>query len=161
MFLIFKVARLIVVNINNCSWLFYFHKVLILRMHMSSPWLNGRTRPVCEQRTSFMSKHWHVVCKALIDCRLPLIDILSHPIRMLTLTLWMLESVVDFPSVEIYLVVDSLLKIQSTAISILWVGSCASELQLKVNCRKKFGLVWQLLAESHSVYNSLSAAIEL
>ena len=43
------------------------------------------------------------------------------------------------------------------------------KLQLKVNCRKKFGLVCQLLAEpaqilfynSLSVYNSLSAAIQL
>ena len=54
-------------------------------------------------------------------------------------------------------------------------GSCTSELQLKVNCRpkvncrKKFGLVCQLLAESVqilscyllSVYNSLSAEIHL
>ena len=47
--------------------------------------------------------------------------------------------------------------------------SCTSELQLKVNCSKKFGLGCQLLAEpaqilsynSLSVYNSLSAAIQL
>ena len=47
------------------------------------------------------------------------------------------------------------------------VNNC--KLQLKVNCRKKFGLVCQLLAEpaqilpynSLLVYNSLSAAIRL
>ena len=58
----------------------------------------------------------------------------------------------------------SLLEIQTYR-----AGSCTSELPLKVNCRIKFGLVCQLLAEaaqilsynSRSVYNSLSAAIHL
>ena len=59
--------------------------------------------------------------------------------------------------------------------SYLRAGSCTSELQLKMNCRlkvnyrKKFELVCQLLADpapilsynSLSVYNSLSASIHL
>ena len=41
-------------------------------------------------------------------------------------------------------------------------GSCASELQLKVNCRKIFGLVCQLLAKPVQIlfYNSLVHMIQ-
>ena len=39
------------------------------------------------------------------------------------------------------------------------VGSCSSELQLKVNCRKIFGLVYQLLAMSAQILSSKSSLI--
>ena len=39
------------------------------------------------------------------------------------------------------------------------VGSCSSELQLKVNCRKNFGLVYQLLAMSAQILSSKSSLI--
>ena len=53
--------------------------------------------------------------------------------------------------------------LQSSYITIIWAGLCTNELQLKVNCSKKFGLVCQLLAEPAHIlfYNSLSAAIHL
>ena len=65
----------------------------------------------------------------------------------------------------VFLSLDSLIM----AWAIPWAESCTSELQMKVNCRKKIGLVSQLLAEpaqnfpfnTLSVYNSLSAAFHL
>ena len=49
---------------------------------------------------------------------------------------------------------------KSNNINILGVGSCISELQLKVNCSKKFGLLAEP-AQIFFYYNSLSAAIYL
>ena len=44
---------------------------------------------------------------------------------------------------------------------VLWAGSCTSELQLEVNCRKKFVLVCQLFAEPAQIlsYNFFQSTI--